>query len=154
MKRPVRNRILVSAACLGAAVMMIGAAGCEFPDFEVTYVSSGGFIGVTNTLHIQPLSGFATYESDFYPSFTFTLTEKEAWVLSTLFVQAGFYDLPGRIVAQCPGWDTFHYSLSGIDGDRGVSNVVTWEDDFCGSNPDALLELRAVLEQLISDYQP
>lgn len=154
MQKRAGNRIILWLLSLSAVLILLGAAGCQPPDFEVHYMASGGFGGWTHTLHIEPLTGEATYESDLYSSFTFTLTPQEFWVLSTVVYRKGLYDLPGHIMAQCPGWDTYHYVLTGIDGDRGLGNEVRWEDDFCGSNPPELLEIQAFMDQLIFDHMP
>lgn len=54
-----------------------------------------------------------------------TLPEDKAQALKEMIEQAGFFDLPPRLVSPTPGMDQFQYRLTIESAERGIHTIET-----------------------------
>ncbi len=77
---------------------------------QIEFIRSGGFAGIRLTANLD----------------TGQMPAEQASTLQNLVTQAGFFNLPDRIVSQSPGVDRYVYSLT-VSAEQGKHTVTVSE---------------------------
>ena len=115
---------------------------------SITWHRTGGFIGLSEQLSIQP-DGLASYTSNHFGDGVLLLGEDEIESFLALMINANFYTLESTYPAKTNVADYFNYMLTMQTGSD--SKTVEWVDDWASEKviPAELGEIQLYIETVI-----